>query len=784
MAKLLYRLGKTAYRRWPAFIAAWLVVIIGIGAIATTMSKPMSTTFTMPGLESVEAAEELPEIMGTEGGSVLDSASIEVVVAAPEGETLTTPENQAAVNDLVTKLAALDDVPDQISYIWTPEMAEAAAPATAKAMSAESGQKVTTQQALQMLLGQLQAQPTLSEDGRIGLISTEFEDVEATDVTPEMQEEVTDVIETANKAGAEASGLRIEVRGQGMQVQEIGSASSELFGIVIALFILLITFGSFVAAGLPIITAGVGVGIGTMGITALTAFTDVSSTTPMLATMIGLAVGIDYALFILSRYRSELDHTDDREEAIGVAVGTAGSAVVFAGLTVVIALAALSVVGIPFLTAMGLGAAATVVVAVLVALTLLPAILGLFKSRAFGLNVRRYNPKREANGHILNNGVRWARFIGRAPIVWVLIAVVGLGSLAIPFKDLHLGMPGDGTAPEDSSRRQAVELVVEGFGPGRLDPMMLVVDAHDMSGDTATKQKAYAEVADWAASLDGVAKVVPPSGNDNGAVILIEPETAPEDEATEDLLAELRDGEGAIEKATGTDLAVTGTSAIMSDISEKLSDALLPYLAIVIGLAFILLMLVFRSILVPLTATLGFLLSVLATLGATVAIFQEGAFGIFEGQPIVSFIPIFLIGLVFGLAMDYQVFLVTRIREAHVHGASYREAVVDGFRNSARVVTAAALIMTAVFSGFILMDDPIIKSMGFALSAAVIFDAFVVRMLLIPTLMYLMKEKAWWLPKWLDRILPNVDVEGESLERHYLADHYADDPREPELAKS
>lgn len=782
MAKLLYRLGKTAYRRWPVFVAVWMIAIIGIGAVATTMSKPMTTTFTMPGLESVEAAEDLPEIMGTEGGSVLDAASIEVVVAAPEGETLTSSDNQAAVAELVANLAALDDVPDQISYIWTPEMAEAAAPATAQAMSAQSGQQVSEKQALQMLLGQLEAQPTLSDDGRIGLISTEFEDVESTEVTPEMQKQVTDVIETANKAGNN-DGLQVEVRGQGMQVQEMGSASSELFGIIIALFILVITFGSFVAAGLPIITAGVGVAIGTLGITALTAFTDVSSTTPMLATMIGLAVGIDYALFILSRYRSELDHTDDREEAIGVAVGTAGSAVVFAGLTVVIALAALSVVGIPFLTAMGLGAAVTVVVAVLVALTLLPAILGLFKSKAFGLNVRRYNPKREANGHILNNGVRWARFIGKAPILWVLIAVIGLGALAIPFKDLHLGMPSDSTAPEDSSRRQAVELVVEGFGPGRLDPMMLVVDARDMSGDTAAKQKAYAEVADWAASLDGVAKVVPPSGNDNGAVILIEPETAPDDEKTEDLLAELRDGEAAVEKETGTDLAVTGTSAIMSDISEKLNDALLPYLAIVIGLAFILLMLVFRSILVPLTATLGFLLSVLATLGATVAIFQEGAFGIFEGQPIVSFIPIFLIGLVFGLAMDYQVFLVTRIREAHVHGASYKEAVVDGFRNSARVVTAAALIMTAVFSGFILMDDPIIKSMGFALSAAVIFDAFVVRMLLIPTLMYLMKEKAWWLPKWLDRILPNVDVEGESLERHYLADHYAEGPREPELAK-
>ncbi|MEU0312605.1 MMPL family transporter [Nocardioides sp. NPDC006273] len=780
MAKLLYRLGKTAYRRWPIFVAVWLIVIIGVGAVATTMSKPMSTTFSMPGLESVEAAEELPEIMGTEGGSVLDAASIEVVVAAPEGEALTTSENQKAVADVVADLAALDDVPDQISYIWTPEQAEAAAPAYAEAMSAESGQKVPTEQALQMLLGQLEAQPTLSEDGRIGLISTEFEDVEVSEVTPAMQQEVTDVVEQA----ADDSGLQVEVRGQGMQVMEMGSASAELIGIALALLILLLTFGSFVAAGLPILTAGIGVAIGTLGITALTAFTEVSSTTPMLATMIGLAVGIDYALFILARYRSELDHTDDRTEAIGIAVGTAGSAVVFAGLTVVIALTALSVVGIPFLTAMGIGAAATVVVAVLVALTLVPALLGLFKSKAFGLSVRHYRPKREANGRLLNNGVRWARFIGKAPIAWALIVIIGLGALAIPFKDLHLGMPGDSTAPEDSSRRQAVELVVEGFGPGRLDPMMLVVDAREMPGDPAEKQAAYAQVAEWADSIDGVAKVVPPSGNENGAVILIEPETAPEDEATDELLAELREGEGTLEEETGADLAVTGTSAIMSDISEKLNDALLPYLAIVIGLAFILLMLVFRSILVPLTATLGFLLSVLATLGVTVAVFQEGAFGIFDGQPIVSFMPIFLIGLVFGLAMDYQVFLVTRIREAHVHGASYKEAVVDGFRNSARVVTAAALIMTAVFAGFIMMDDPIIKSMGFALAAAVIFDAFIVRMLLIPTLMYLMKEKAWWLPKWLDRILPNVDVEGEGLERHYLADHYADDPRDAELVKS
>ncbi len=261
---------------------------------------------------------------------------------------------------------------------------------------------------------------------------------------------------------------------------------------------------------------------------------------------------------------------------------------------------------------------------------------------------------------------------------------------------------------------------------------------------------------------------------------MVTPTSGPDDTATEDLLTALRDGQGDIEEQTGTTTGVTGLTAITTDVSKRLSDALPIYLAVVIGLAFLLLMIVFRSILVPLTATLGFLLSVLATLGATVAVFQEGAFGIMEGQPIVSFMPIFLIGVVFGLAMDYQVFLVTRIREAHVHGASPREAVIDGFRNSARVVAAAAVIMTAVFAAFMLQDEPIIKSMGFALAVAVLFDAFIVRMTLIPALMYLMGDKAWWLPAWLDRLLPNVDVEGTSLERPHLQQRPAG-ATEPEL---
>jgi RND superfamily putative drug exporter len=385
---------------------------------------------------------------------------------------------------------------------------------------------------------------------------------------------------------------------------------------------------------------------------------------------------------------------------------------------------------------------------------------------------------------VVNNGARWARVIGKAPLAWVLLVVVGLGALAVPVKDLHLALPTDSTAASDTTQRKAADLVAEAFGPGRLAPMLVVVDGRGIDSPEQ-RQAAYQQVTVWAAQQHDVANALLAQSNADGAMILLQPASAGEDERTEQLLGSLRDGASGIEARTGTTIGVTGMTAIQSDVSEKLADALPIYLGIVIGLAFLLLVMVFRSLLVPLTATLGFLLSVMATLGVTVAVFQEGAFGLFPSQPIVSFIPIFLIGVVFGLAMDYQVFLVTRIREAHVHGASYREAVVDGFRNSARVVTAAALIMTAVFSGFIFMDEPIIQSMGFALASAVVFDAFVVRLMLIPALMYLMGEKAWYLPKWLDRVLPDVDVEGEGLRTAAdRGDRDADPDGERELVRA
>ena len=755
MATVFYRLGKTVYRRWPLFIAGWIVAMLAVGTFAATMSKPMTDSFSIPGIPSEKAADMQAELFP---GSVdaFDQATVNVVVAAPEGHTLEEPTYAKAVDSLVADLRGLPQVADGAPIANPVDAADSQRQQMLES-ARQSGTPPSTAKANAAALS------PLSSDGRVGIISFEYDVETVADVEPSTHEALLDVMDHARDGG-----LTVEANGSGTDVETEAQGSSELIGIAVALAVLLLTFGSLVAAGLPIVTAMFGVGLGITGVTAMTAFTDVGSSTPVLASMIGLAVGIDYALFILARYRTELRNTDDREEAIGVAVGTAGSAVVFAGLTVIIALAALAVVRIPFLTAIGLAAAGTVLIAVLVALTLLPAILGMLKSKAFGGRVRRYAPRRETDGHVINNGVRWARLVGRRPVAIALLAVVALGALAVPLKDLHLAFPSDSTASTDTTQRKASDLMAEAFGPGREGPLVVVVDATDVA--EADRSAAIGEVTAWAADQNDVvnAQVVALNEDGTGAQILVTPSSAPDDPATEDLLADLRDGQAGIEAETGTTTGVTGLTAITTDVSERLTDALPIYLTVVIGLAFILLMIVFRSILVPLTATLGFLLSVLATLGATVAVFQQGAFGIMEGQPIVSYMPIILIGVVFGLAMDYQVFLVTRIREAHVHGYPMREAVVDGFRNSARVVTAAATIMTAVFAAFMLQDDPIVKSMGFALAVAVVFDAFVVRMALIPALLYLMGEKAWWLPRWLDRLLPNVDVEGEKLERPHL----------------
>ncbi|TDO66609.1 RND superfamily putative drug exporter [Kribbella sp. VKM Ac-2571] len=712
MATYLYRLGRFAFRRRRFVLLVWLGLLAAGAVGAGTLSGPTANGFSIPGTESQRAADLLNERFPQAGA---DAATARIVFQAPAGQKLTdTPQVQQTLDKLAT----------------APQVARVVDPFSAKAISA---------------------------DGRTGYAQVTYK-VPAQEITPEAQAAVAAAV-----GPARASGLTVEYGGDAMQPQG-GQQLTEVIGIGVAAVVLLITFGSLIAAGLPLLSAIIGVGLGVTAISTISGFVDIGSGTPILALMIGLAVSIDYALFIMSRYRHELSTGLEPEEAVGRAVGTAGSAVVFAGLTVVIALAGLFVVDIPFLTQMGLAAAFTVVIAVAIALTLLPALLGFAGRRVLGGRIpglRGGDPEAAGRTTI---GRRWAGFVTRRPLAVLVVTVIGLGTLAIPATDLELGLPDDSTAAPDSTQRKAYELLSEGFGPGFNGPLMVVVEA----GASTDPRTAATATAAAVRGLPDVTMVTPPVFNPAGntALLTVIPSSGPSTQQTKDLVEAIR----SMPDQDRAEVAVTGATAVSIDISDKLGGALLPYLSLIIGLAFLLLMLVFRSILVPLKATLGFLLTVVATFGALVAVFQwgwlAGLFGI-SGQtgPVISMLPIFLIGVVFGLAMDYQIFLVTRMREEHVHGAAPRVAVVDGFAHGARVVTAAAVIMTAVFSGFILSGETLIREMGFGLALAVALDAFVVRMTVVPAVMALLGRHAWYLPAWLNRLLPNVDVEGDSLRR-------------------
>jgi putative drug exporter of the RND superfamily len=511
---------------------------------------------------------------------------------------------------------------------------------------------------------------------------------------------------------------------------------------------------------MPLVTALVGIGVGMLGVTIVGSFVELASTVTALATMLGLAVGIDYALFIISRHRQQAQDGMDVDASIARAVGTAGSAVVFAGATVFIALAALFVTGVPFLTAMGLAAAATVAVAVLVNLTLTPALLGFAGARA--VRGKATIADAAAEGGRDTMGGRWVRLVDRHRVVAVLTAVVIPLGLAIPALDLRLGLPDDSSAAQGSTQRTAYELLKSGFGPGFSGPLTVVAQAPE--GGSATR--AATRLAAQIERLPDVAAVAAPAYSPDGsvAVVGVTPKSGPSTTATQDLVREIRDLDG---RTAGARVLVTGQTATNIDVSERMGASLVPYLAVVVGLALVLLTLAFRSLLVPLTAIAGFLMTIAASLGALTAVFQQGflsdLFDVTVGAPVVSLIPILMIGILFGLAMDYQVFLVSGMREERTRGARPHEAVITGFRHSARVVTAAALIMISVFAGFILPDDQIIRSIGFSLAFGILVDAFLIRMTLIPALMSLLGDRAWWLPKWLDRILPDVDIEGAKL---------------------
>lgn len=720
MATFLYRVGRFAYRHRLLVIAVWVLLLVGAGA-STTLAKPFLLDFNLPGTETARAGEMMDEKFP--GQSDMDlMANAKVVIQAPAGTTLDAPENAARIDELVDGLRGLDHIAQPESIVD---------PVTAPALAAQ-----------------------VSPDRTIAYIDVLY-DEKFVDIGKDQLDAFKHVLQQGRDTG-----LTVEATGTLFNGQPPQQGASEMLGFGVALIVMVIAFASLVAATLPIITAIFGVGISVASITGATAFVNMDASALMIASMIGIAVAIDYSLFIVSRFRNELNETHDSAHAAGRAVGTAGSSVVFAGLTVVIALVALSVVQIPMMAVMGYTAAVTVVVAVLAAVTLLPAFLGLFGRKVFALRIPGLRRGDEPDS-VPSNGLRWARFVVAHPIPVLLAAVVMLGVVAVPVTKLELGMD---LATGD--QKKAVQLIGQGFGEGVTGPLMVVVD-----GDGAANPSlAYRELADAIATKDDVLMVAPPRPNadGSGAMIIVVPKSGPSSPDTQSLMHQIRDLEPSFADRTGIEFGVTGQTAMLSDMSAALLKSLVPYLALVVGLAFLVLMLVFRSLLVPLTATLGFLLSIGATFGATVAIFQEGWLGLIaDPGPIISFLPIFLIGIVFGLAMDYQVFLVTRMREEYIHGPRTRDgaksAVIVGFQHGGRVVTSAALIMVSVFAAFILSPETVAKAMGFAMAAAVLFDAFIVRMAVIPAVMALLGEKAWYLPRWLDRLLPNVDVEGERL---------------------
>ena len=729
MAWNLYKLGRWCFQHRFRVIGVWLAVLVLGGVGAVTLSGKTQDTFSLPNTESSQAFDLVKE----RSGATTDGAIARVVVRAEDGSTIAQEKATIEKALALSKTSHVQSIADPF------------------------------------------ATGTISKDGRTAYATITY-DRQAQELVPADKDALERAVSDLRDAGLTA------VAGGDATADTEMSHSAEVVGILIALVVLAITFGSLVAAGMPLLTAIVGVGTGLLGVTTLTGFIDLSSVTPALASMLGLAVGIDYALFIMSRFKHEVNEGHPHDEAAGVAVGTAGSAVVFAGLTVVIALAGLSITGISFLTQMGLAAAATVLVAVLVALTLLPALLALAGRRVVAGRIPGLKQRDESDGG-RTNGRRWVDLVTRFRVPALLLGLAVAVVVSVPVSKMELALPDDGSQPESSQARQAFDLISESFGAGANGPLTVVVDTKGAKVPGTAVDAAVKAVS----SVKGdVAAVVPPvtDPKDQKAVaafdaqlqkvqfatITVLPESGPSAQETKDLVADLRASLDGLKQETGATPYVTGQTAAGVDISDTLATAFPKYLVVVVGLAFLLLVLVFRSILVPLKATLGFLASVGISLGATVAVFQWGwlnqLIGLDTTAPVVFILPLLLTGILFGLAMDYEVFLVSRMREEYVHGREARDAVVEGFSHSARVVTAAALIMTGVFAGFAGGADPIIKTIGFALAVGVLADAFLVRMLLVPAVMSIVGQHMWWLPRWLDRALPNLDIEGESLAEH------------------
>lgn len=729
MSRYLFALGGFSFRRRWLVLGTWLALLLGVAVAFVGLRGEPSDNFVIPGTESQQAIEQLQANLPAFGG-----AQTQVTFAAPEGRAVTDPAFTGAIDQAVGQLNTIPDV------------------------AAAAGPNQTRQ---------------ISEDGRVGLGTVQW-----TAPLGEVTDAALGQLESAMQPVQDA-GLRVEYAGGVYPGYKVDVPHlPEIIGVSVAFLVLLVTFGAVVAAGLPILTAGIGVAIGALGIFVVAAFVEMPSAALSLALMLGLACGIDYALFILNRYRNNLLLLMPREESAALAVGTAGGSVVFAALTVIVALCGLAVVGIPFLTYMGIAAAVSVLIAMLIAVTLLPALLGFAGGRVARFikaplqpgrpkevaQVAAYTPHRTM-------GAAWARFVVRFRKPLLLGGAAALVVIGLPALSMHLGLPSGSSQPESNTSRQAYDLTAEHLGPGFNGPLLVVADLSN-----ATDPNTVPALVENLDREEGVIAAAPAAVENQTAVIQVIPETGPNDSATADLVDLIRADRDAIEANTGATILVGGNTASNIDTSEKLAAALPVFVVVVVGLAFILLAVAFRTALVPLTSIVGFLLSVFAALGVQVAVFQWGwgasLLGVTPGETI-SFLPIIVLAIIFGLSSDYQVFVVSRVKEELAGTGADPDGALAAVRNgvglSARVVTAAALIMFGVFIAFVAGSDPIIKSVGLTLAAGVFLDAFVVRLTLIPAVMAMLGDKMWVHSKWFGRYVPDLDIEGTALEARHRA---------------
>lgn len=822
MAELLYRLGTFAARRAWVVMGAWLVVLaLTVGGFLIGF-KGLGSSFDIPGTASgavtEELAKKLPAMSGasgtvvftTEDGSALSAAQraeISALVASgtslPDVAAVTDPfvaEQQRA--DQATQLAdgreqitagraqldagqtqldiglqQLDAAQRQLDE-GRQQAAAVGAPTTSldaqqQQLDAGKAQLDEQQGALTASRNDLEAQSTkadlgaqilelakgirqVSEDGSTAIVNIAFTEPRL-ELAQESKDAAIEHFQSVTIDGVEVA-FSTDIAQGVPQIFGVG----EVIGVIVAGIVLVVMLGSLIAAALPLVTAIFGVAMGALSVLAFSGAVQMASVTPVLGVMLGLAVGIDYSLFIVNRHRRQLLRGADVRESIGLANGTAGNAVAFAGMTVIVALIALNVTGVPFLGLMGTAGAVSVLIAVLIAITLTPAILGLLGTRLLARKARAHI------GHSLTTDKPVKVMSTVRSVVTIVLTVAALLTIAIPTLSLRLGLPDGGSEPEGSLSSEAFTVIEKEFGPGANSPLLVTATLPAGLDEEQVLQQ-QAQVAQALADQDDVSAVAPIAVSEDTRLVAFQvlPDGGPNSVSTENLVRHLRE---LPPLGAGIEVGVAGLAASNIDISEALASVLPMYLVVVVGLSLLIMILVFRSLLVPLIATGGFILSLAATYGATVAVFQWGWGAEFLGiqpGPILSFLPIILVGILFGLAMDYQLFLATGMREAFVHGAHARLAVAQGFRAGRSVVIAACLIMVAVFGGFIFSESTIIRSMGFGLAVGVLLDAFIVRMLLMPALMHLLGKSAWWIPRWLDRILPDVDVEGAALERKH-----------------